>query len=112
MKGDSKATADIIPVDLATNMLIAIGWYTATNRQVLNQGSQLSYFFGYDTAFFSFQNNPKNLYLSFNFIALRKAKIVCNFGHSECSSVKMDLDLWDCLGRVKLVLLQNFIGLV
>ena len=24
----------------------------------------------------------------------------------------MDLDLWDCLGRVKLVLLQNFIGLI
>ena len=24
----------------------------------------------------------------------------------------MDLDLWDCLGGVKLVLLQNFIGLI
>ena len=24
----------------------------------------------------------------------------------------MDLDLWDCLGRVKLVLQQNFIGLI
>ena len=24
----------------------------------------------------------------------------------------MDLDLWDCLRRVKLVLLQNFIGLI
>ena len=24
----------------------------------------------------------------------------------------MDLDLWDCLGRVKLVLGQNFIGLI
>ena len=34
MKGDSKATADIIPVDLATNMLIAVGWYTATQRSV------------------------------------------------------------------------------
>ena len=31
--------------------------------------------------FFSFHNNPKNLDLSY----------------------KMDLDLWDCLGRVKLV---------
>ena len=24
----------------------------------------------------------------------------------------MDLDLWDCLGRVKLILMQNFIGLI
>ena len=42
----------------------------------------LLYFFGYETEFFSFQNNPKDLDLS----------------------CKMDLDLWDCLGRVKLVL--------
>ena len=40
----------------------------------------LLYFFGYKTVF-SFQNNPKNLDPSY----------------------KMDLDLWDCLGRVKLV---------
>ena len=40
--------------------------------------------------FFSFQNNPKDL----------------------DPSCKMDLDLWDCLGRVNLVLLQNFIGLI
>ena len=33
-------------------------------------------------SFFSFQNNPKDL----------------------DPSCKMDLDLWDCLGRVKLVL--------
>ena len=39
--------------------------------------------------FFPFQNNPKNLDPSY----------------------KMDLDLWDCLGRVKLVLQQNFLGL-
>ena len=39
---------------------------------------------------FSFQNNPKDL----------------------DPSCKMDLDLWDCLGRVKLVILQNFIGLI
>ena len=38
---------------------------------------------------FSFQINPKNLDPSY----------------------KVDLDLWDCLGRVKLVLYQNFIGL-
>ena len=42
----------------------------------------LLYFFGYKTEFFSFQNNPKDL----------------------DPSCKMDLDLWDCLGRVKLVL--------
>ena len=39
------------------------------------------YFFGYKTEFFSFQNNPKDV----------------------GPSCKMDLDLWDCLGRVKLV---------
>ena len=41
-------------------------------------------------SFFSFQNNHKDL----------------------DPSCKMDLDLWDCLGSVKLVLLQNFIGLI
>ena len=45
----------------------------------------LPYFFAYKTVFFSFQNNPKNLDPSY----------------------KMDLDLWDCLGRVKPVLQQN-----
>ena len=48
------------------------------------------YFFGYKTEFFPFQNNPKNLDLSY----------------------KMDLDLSDCFERVKLVLKQNFIGLI
>ena len=41
-------------------------------------------------SFFSFQNNPKNLDLSY----------------------KTDQDLWDSLGRVKLILMQNFIGLI
>ena len=50
---------------------------------------QVPYFFGYKTGFFSFQNNPKNL----------------------DPSLKTDLDLWDCLGRVKLVLEQNITGL-
>ena len=36
--------------------------------------------------FFSFQNNLKNLHLSY----------------------KMDLDLWDCLRRVKLVIIAKF----
>ena len=40
------------------------------------------YFFGYKSEICSFQNTPKNLDPSY----------------------KMDLDLWDCLGRVKLVL--------
>ena len=43
---------------------------------------KLPYFFGYKMEFFSFQNNHKDLDLSY----------------------KMDLDLWDCLGRLKLVL--------
>ena len=42
----------------------------------------LPYFFGYKTEFVSFQNNPKYLDPSY----------------------KTDLDLLDCLGRVKLVL--------
>ena len=42
----------------------------------------IPYFFGYKMEFFSFQNNPKDL----------------------DPSCKMDLDLWDCLGRVNLVL--------
>ena len=41
--------------------------------------THLPYFFGYKTDFFSFQNNPHNLDPSY----------------------KMDLDLLDCLGRVK-----------
>ena len=45
-------------------------------------GHHLPYFFGYKTEFFFFQNNPKDLDPSY----------------------KTDLDLLDCLGRVKLVL--------
>ena len=48
------------------------------------------FFYYYKTKLFSFQNNPKNLDLSY----------------------KTDLDLWDCLGMVKPVLQQNFIGLI
>ena len=40
--------------------------------------------------YFSFQNNPKDLDPSY----------------------KTDLDLWDRLGRIKLVLQQNFKGLI
>ena len=47
-----------------------------------DDNSVIPYFFGYKTQFFSFQNNPKDLDPSY----------------------KMDLDLWDPLGRVKLVL--------
>ena len=43
---------------------------------------EIPYFFAYKTVFFSFQNNPKNLDPSY----------------------QTDLDLWDCLGRVKPVL--------
>ena len=50
----------------------------------------LLYLFGYKTEFFYFQNNPKNLDLSY----------------------KMDLDPWGCLGMVKVVLQQHFIGLI
>ena len=42
----------------------------------------LPYYFGYKMEFFSFQNNSKNLYQSY----------------------KTDIDLWECLGRVKHIL--------
>ena len=50
----------------------------------------LPYFFGYKTELISFQNDPKNLDLSY----------------------KTDLHLWDCWVRVKLVLLPKYIGLI
>ena len=50
----------------------------------------LPYLFGYKTEFFPSKNNPKDL----------------------DPSCKTDLDLWDSLGRGKLVLLQSFIGLI
>ena len=43
--------------------------------------STMQYSIGYKTEFFSFQNNPKNL----------------------DPSCETDLDLWDCLGKVKLI---------
>ena len=55
----------------------------------VGSAAPLPYFFGYKTEVFSFQNNPKDI----------------------DPSCKTDLDLWDCLGRVKLVLKQNFTGL-
>ena len=46
----------------------------------------LPYFFDYKMEFFSFQNNPKDL----------------------DPSCKTDLDLWDCLGRVKIGIIAKF----
>ena len=62
-------------------------WYYTLYKLSLDAYCQntsiiLPYFFGYKAEFLSFQNNPKNLDLSY----------------------KTDLDIWDCLGRVKLVL--------
>ena len=45
------------------------------------QANEIPYVFGYKREFVSFQNNPKNLDPSY----------------------KMDIDLWDCLGKVKLI---------
>ena len=50
----------------------------------------IPYFFGYKTACFPFQNNPKYLDPSY----------------------KMDLDIWDCFRREKLISKQNFIRLI
>ena len=51
---------------------------------------KIQYFFAYKMEFLSFQNNSKNLDPSY----------------------KMDPDLWDCFGRVKLILQQNCIRLI
>jgi hypothetical protein len=32
MKGNFYATSDVIPVDLAVNTMIAVGWYTAVEK--------------------------------------------------------------------------------
>ena len=32
MHGDSYCTADVIPVDTATNAMIAVAWYTANDK--------------------------------------------------------------------------------
>ena len=52
------------------------------NVHVIFSWLYLQYFFGYETKFFSFQNNSKNLDPSY----------------------KTDLDFWDCLGRVELLI--------
>ena len=70
--------------------MIIAGSVTMGTKQLQHQNNyiglsspmSLPYFFGYKTEFFFFQSNPKDLDLS----------------------CKMDLDLSDCLGRVKLVL--------
>ena len=51
-------------------------------KWIFKDNSMIPYFFGYKTEFISVQNNPKDL----------------------DPSCKMDLDLWGCLGRAKLVL--------
>ena len=48
---------------------------------IISNQQNLLYFSAYKTEAFPFQNSPKNLDLSY----------------------KMDLDLWDCLGRAKFV---------
>lgn len=32
MVGDSTAVADLVPLDLPVNTIIAVGWYTATEK--------------------------------------------------------------------------------
>ena len=56
--------------------------YDIMSSGVTAPDEEVAYFFSYQTVFFPFQDNFKNLDPSY----------------------KMDLDLWDCLGRVKLVL--------
>ena len=53
--------------------------FSLRNKKII---FELPYFFGYKTEFFSFQNKSQDLDPSY----------------------KTDLDLWNCLNRVKLVL--------
>ena len=71
--------------------------------------------------FFSFQNNPKNLDPSYKMDldlldcfgrVIREVFSFQNNPKNVDPSYKTDLDLWDCFERVKLVLQQNFIGLI
>ena len=55
---------------------------TVSNWNIKTKENVISYFFSYKMDLFSFQNNPRDLDPSY----------------------KMDLDLWDWFGRVKLVL--------
>ena len=75
--------AQYVNVMLESTLMARSPYFAAIYKEV-------AYFFGYKTDFFPFQNNSKDL----------------------DPSCKTDLNLWDCLGRVKLVLLQNFIGLI
>ena len=66
-----------------------VGENLFTRTEILYNNSYLlllPYIFGYKAEFFSFQNNSKNLDPSY----------------------KTDLDLWDYLGRVKLVMIAKF----
>ena len=60
------------------------------SRTVCSDPSALIPYFVIRLGFYSFLNSPKNLDPSY----------------------KTDLDLCDCLGRMKLVFYQNFIGLL
>ena len=50
--------------------------------------------------------------LALNPVALRKAKIVCNFGLSECNRVKVVFLIRVCTSESSLFATKNLIGLV
>ena len=66
--------------------------FPAVVKNVVSKNLEVGFtiFLQLKDSFLLFQNSPKNLDPSY----------------------KMDLDLWNCLGRVKLVLQQNFIQLI
>ena len=72
---------------MCSPIMFTLRWYWNFTNDVCGAiGFNLPYFFDYKTEFFSFQNNPKDL----------------------DPSCKMDLDLWDCLGRVKIGIIAKF----
>ena len=48
--------------------------------------------------------------ISFNPVALRKAKIVCNFGLSECNRVKKmtEKNIWKCIHKPYYIIFTSF----
>ena len=57
--------------------------------------------------------NSKKFYVDYHISSvIRQSLFLLNNPKNLDLSYKMDLALWDCLGRVKLVLQQNYIGLI
>ena len=90
---DSHSFSSLIRAAVILTQLWSIPWFIRQCQEIIHELLRVDYRISMvkgRRSFFSFQNNSKNLDPSY----------------------KTDLDLWDYLGRVKLVLEQNFKGLI